>query len=37
MTVPRSQAIPTSSIWSLAVCKYGGGRPGDLVSCNYIR
>ena len=25
---PRSQAVPTSSIRSLAICKYGGGRPG---------
>jgi len=24
----RSQAIPTPSIWLLAVCKYGGGRSG---------
>ena len=24
----RSQAVPSSSIWLLAVCSYGGGRPG---------
>jgi len=27
-----SQAIPTSSIWSLTVCKYGGGRPWEIWS-----
>jgi len=28
---------PTSSICLLAVCKYGGGRPGDLDTCGYVR
>jgi len=31
---PCSRAIPTSSIWSLAVCKYERGEGlGDLVTC----
>jgi len=25
---PRSQTVLTSSVWSLVVCKYRGGRPG---------
>jgi len=28
---PHFQAVLTSSIWSLAVCKYGGGRHGRFV------
>ena len=35
-TYPCSQAVPTSRIWLLAVCKYKGGKLGDLVTCSYI-
>ena len=33
----HSQAIPTTGISSLSVCKYGGGGLGDLVTCDDVR
>ena len=36
-SLDHSQAVPTSSIQSLTVCKYGGGRPGRLVMSRYVR
>ena len=36
-TVASFPGRPTSSIWSLIVCKYGGERPGRFVTCVDVR
>ena len=33
---PHSWVFTSSSFWSVAVCKYGGGRPGRIGDCSDV-